>query len=54
MDFYEISASRDCLIFPIGSYDNASWNRSNAVKDAEILQKTFKSLNFTCKESLNI
>ena len=51
MEKYEISNKRDCLIFPIGKYDDSRWNRSNALKDAEMLRETFEKLNFHCQET---
>ena len=52
MKIYKISNKRDCLIFPIGTYDNPNHkNRSNALKDADRLKETFEGLNFDCQET---
>jgi len=50
MERYEVLGKRDCLIFPIGSYDNRKLNRPNAEQDAKLLTTTFEKLNFACQE----
>jgi len=50
MERYEVLGNRDCLIFPIGCYDDPTFNRSNAEQDAKLLKSTFEKLSFNCQE----